>query len=266
MADEIFLIDWGLYKKYDSYEYWYDGFQPPPINLFCEKCGVERTFKSALGKLLPIGDSDLKYIIYYCAACKFNITFIIYEGCEYYEDQAHDPYIMKAGQWPPWSPRIDKRLQKLLGENLDNYKKGRYCEQEGFGIGAFAYYRRIIEDGIDGLLDALYDMFTEEEKEKYSADIEKAKIERVAEKKIEIVKEILPSHLRPGGVNPLAKLHSCLSAGLHSGSEEECLGTARNIRISLEYLLKGLVEVQKEKVDYRKAMNRLEDHRSKAKK
>ena len=114
MADEEFLKDWGLFKKYDSYKYWCDGFQPPPINLFCEKCGGERTFNPASGKLLPIGNSDLKYIIYNCAACKFKVTFILYEGCEYYENMAHDPYIMKAGQWPPWSPRIDKRLQKLV--------------------------------------------------------------------------------------------------------------------------------------------------------
>lgn len=266
MSDEAFLKDWGLFKKYNSYDYWCDGFQPPAINLFCENCGIERTFNPASRELFRIGNSDLKYIIYNCAACKFKFTFILYEGCEYEENEAHDPYIMKIGQWPTWLPRIDRRLQKLLGDNLDNYKKGLYCEHEGFGIGAFAYYRRIIEDGINDLLDALYEMFTEEEKEKYKNDMKKAKIERIADKKIEIVKEILPSHLRPGGVNPLARLHSSLSAGLHSGSEKECLQTATDIRLSLEFLLKGIVEIRKEKIDYHKAVIKLEERCAKPKK
>jgi hypothetical protein len=266
MADEVFLRDWGLFKRYESQDYWYDGFQPSPINLLCENCGVERTFNPASETLLKIGNSDLKYIMYNCPVCKFKVTFILYEGCEYDEGVAHDPYIMKVCQWPSWSPRIDKRLQKLFGDNLDYYKKGLCCEQEDFGIGAFAYYRRIIEVVIDKLLDALYDMLNDEEKEKYKEDMNKARTERVAEKKIEIVKEILPTFLRPDGLNPLKSLHSSLSAGLHSGSEKECLEIAKEIRISLEFLLKGLVENREEKRDYSKAVKKLDQHRDKTKK
>jgi len=228
MADELFLEAWGLHKKYASEDYVHNGFQPTAINQFCEKCGLERTFNPSSG-LLPIGDSVLKYTLYKCAACTNKLIFILYEGDEYYDNEYVGPYIMKVGQWPPWLPRIGKKLEKLLGNNIDNYKKGICCEQEGFGVGALAYYRRIIEDKIDGLLDALYEMFTKEEKEKYEDDLRKAKAERVAEKKIEIVKEILPSRLRPDGVNPLARLHSSLSAGLHSKPEEECLEIATDV-------------------------------------
>jgi hypothetical protein len=260
MADEVFLDKWGLYKEYASEDYCSYGFKPSAINRFCENCNSERTFNPS-SELLPIGDSVLKYITYKCAACRKILTFILYEGTGYFDqdDSSGQCFIMKVGQWPPWVPAIDNRFKKLLGENLSNYQKGLYCEQESFGIGAFAYYRRIVEDGIDGLINALYDMFTPEEKEKYKADLEKAKKERVAAKKIEIVKEILPSHLRPGGVNPLARLHSSLSAGLHGGSEKECLGIATDVRLSLEFLLKGLVETRKEKRDYAEAIRRLEN-------
>jgi len=223
MPDEIFLEDWGLFKPYDSEDYFLNGFTSPPINIFCEKCELVRTFNPSSG-LLRIGDSGLEYVIYKCAACNYKVTFILYEGQEIFEEDLPGmPYIMKVCQWPRLRP-IDKKIQKSLKDNLTYYKKGLYCEQEGFGIGAFAYYRRIVENEMDRLLDALYSMFTPDEKEKYGPDLTRAKEEQVAQKKIEIIKEILPSHLRPGGVNPLAKLHSSLSAGLHARSEEECLG------------------------------------------
>jgi len=170
--------------------------------------------------------------------------------------------IMKLAQWPTWLPEIEKDLQKSLGKNLGNYQKGLYCEQEGFGIGAFAYYRRIVEDMIDGLLDDLYDMFSKEEKEKYKENMQRAKNEHITEKKIEIVKDILPSHLRPGGINPLARLHSSLSEGLHSKPEDECLETAKDVRFSLEYLLHDLVLRKERNRDYVASMRKLEKQTS----
>ncbi len=226
-----------------------------PITMFCDKCNMERTFNQYLSTSLI--DGNIYKVAYMCTACKdFKIIFIIYLDIKINS-------IKKLTQWPLWLPKIDADLKKSLGKNHGNYKKGLYCEQEGYGIGAFAYYRRIVEDMIDGLLDDIYEMFSEEEKQTYKENIELAKKERVTEKKIEIVKKILPSELISNGINPLDRLHSGLSEGLHSMPDEGCLKTATAVRISLEYLLHEIVLRKKRKIEYASAMKELEKQTTK---
>lgn len=42
-------------------------------------------------------------------------------------------------------------------------------------------------------------------------------------RKLEYAAELLPPYLRPGGENPLARLHDLASDGLHNKSEDECI-------------------------------------------
>lgn len=264
MPEAEFFEEYGLFKKCYSLEKAEEpSFKLPPITMSCDKCGCKRTFipdtsygKPACENIGIWSEGFISKILYNCTACKdFKILFLIYSifGSN---------NIMKIAQWPAWLPEIDKDLQKSLGKNLGNYKKGLYCEQEGYGIGAFAYYRRIVEDMIDSLLDDLYNMFSDDEKEKYKENIQGAKNEHVTEKKIEIIKDILPSHLRPGGINPLARLHSSLSEGLHSKPEDECLAIAADVRSSLEYLLNDLVFRKERNKNYIASMRKLEKQTS----
>ena len=62
---------------------------------------------------------------------------------------------MKAGESPRWEPRVKVSLERALGEHANLYKLGLACEGESFGIGAFAYYRRIVEQLIEGFVDQL---------------------------------------------------------------------------------------------------------------
>ncbi len=41
----------------------------------------------------------------------------------------------------------------MLGEHLKDYRKGLICENHSYGVGAYSYYRRIIENVIDDLLN-----------------------------------------------------------------------------------------------------------------
>ena len=58
----------------------------------------------------------------------------------------------KVGQSPAWDIVMDKELESLLGDHAYFYKSGLICESQRYGIGAFAYYRRIVEEVIDELL------------------------------------------------------------------------------------------------------------------
>jgi hypothetical protein len=88
---------------------------------------------------------------------------------------------------------------------------------------------------------------------------------RVTEDKIKLVKDLLPNTLKNDGFNPLDLLHSSLSAGLHSRSDEECLNEAEGIRISLQYLIKHVEEAKEEKKSFTDSMKKILDKRNKVK-
>ena len=51
----------------------------------------------------------------------------------------------KFGELPAFGPVTPTRLLDLFGKDRDIFLKGRRCESQGLGIGAFVYYRRVVE-------------------------------------------------------------------------------------------------------------------------
>lgn len=198
-------------------------------------------------------------VTYICAGCHdFNRVFLLFLNKD-------DFKVMKVGQYPQWRPVINKNLTKLLNNHIENYTKGLSCEQEGYGIGAFAYYRRIIEEIIDELLDSLTDLLSEEEKQRYNEALKDVKKEHSAEKKIEIVKDLLPASLRPNNINPLSILHSNLSKGLHNKPEDECLEIAITVREALIFLVDQVIRHKEDFKQFATAMRKLDERNTKKK-
>lgn len=136
---------------------------------------------------------------------------------------------------------MDKNLEKTLGKHARTFRKGLVCESQGYGIGAFAYFRRITEELIDELLDSITDLIDSEFKEKYTVALAATKKTRVTQEKIELVKDLLPSILRPNGMNPLGVLHSELSEGIHANTDEACLENANHIKSILIFLVNQII-------------------------
>ncbi|WP_223478767.1 hypothetical protein [Oricola indica] len=167
---------------------------------------------------------------YVCASCqKFERYFII-------KIDEERGWISKVGQYPPWSVKTDANLSALLGEHKDYLASGLILESQGYGIGAFAYYRRIVEETIDELLSDVGELLAGEEKETYLTALSAVRKTRVTAEKIDLVKDLLPPILRPDGMNPLRALHEALSEGLHAQTDENCLTQAMIIRELLVYL------------------------------
>src|SRR5665647_904692 len=106
---------------------------------------------------------------------------------------------MKIGQFPAWEIAGEPNVEKLLGKHAGYYKKGQVCESQGYGIGAFGYYRRIVEEVIDELLDEISELISGDELAKYKEALVKTKATIVTAEKIELVKDLLPTILRPEG-------------------------------------------------------------------
>ena len=57
----------------------------------------------------------------------------------------HIVRVLKLGEAPPFGVPTPSRLIDLIGPEKDLFLQGRRCENRGYGIGAFAYYRRVVE-------------------------------------------------------------------------------------------------------------------------
>lgn len=266
MVTKEFLEDYSLFRKFKpgsinkDVSFW----SAVPINMTCKNCESSQTFNMTneyfhdgfVSKNYFVGDRvlDLRYL---CQSCKsFERRFFIYVN-------SVPDTMYKVGQYPEWEIKLDKTLEKTLHKHSKTFRKGLVCESQGYGIGAFSYYRRITEDIIDELLDSIYDLIEEEHKAAYQEALEKSKNTRVTQEKIDLVKDLLPTIIKPNGMNPLGVLHSELSEGLHAETDEACLENANHIKTILTYLINQIIQSKEAAKEFTASMQSLLDKKSK---
>lgn len=259
MPSKTFLETYPLYRK------WKPTALPPTtdrlpkvqINMGCHKCLSNQTFVMAneywetTNIVNTAIDNAVFRLVYTCVHCQqFERFFIIKVS----DDRVS---IMKIGQFPAWEVNGDPEIERLLGQHSDYYKKGLISESQGYGIGAFGYYRRIVEEVIDQLLQEISDLLFGEERETYRNALESVKKTTVTQNKIELVKDLLPPILRPDGMNPLSVLHSSLSEGLHAENDEKCLEYAETVREILVFLVNQVVATKQSSKVFTENMRKL---------
>ena len=126
------------------------------------------------------------------------------------------------------------------------------------GIAAFAYYRRVIENQKNRILDEVVRVATKlgaptEMLDDFSA----AKAETQFSRAVASIKHGIPQALLVDGHNPLLLLHSALSEGLHAQTDAECLGLATSIRVVLTELVERMAIALKEEAELKSAVSRL---------
>ena len=167
--------------------------------------------------------------------------------------------VAKLGEDPPFGPPTPARVITLIGPDRNLFLRGRRAENQGFGIGAFAYYRRVVENQkgriiqeiarVAGKLGASPDVL---------AEFEKAAAETQFSKAIDQVKSAIPQVLLIDGQhNPLTLLHTALSEGLHDHTDEECLEIAQDIRLVLTELAERASTALREEAELKKSVSRL---------
>src|SRR5208283_4379821 len=122
------------------------------------------------------------------------------------ENQQANLFI-KVGQWPPLTIEPSPELAKALGPyDSKLYKKGLIDFNFGHGIGAVGYFRRVLENKINALLDLVVEAARNAQvPDEHLAEVDAAKKSHRAEDKIDLAVKILPAHLKPGGHNLLDK-------------------------------------------------------------
>lgn len=257
------LEDYPLYRKYPKCPWVFLNLvEKPSIHMACPTCKSDQTFimSNEYYEGYPNINTALRGLsvraIYLCVGCKqFSRYFLI----RFAEDGQS---VMKVGQEPPWAIAVDKNLERMLGGHVGTYRKGLICESQGYGIGAFSYYRRIVEEIIDELLDEIAQLIPPNERDRYSAALVTAKATRVAQDKIGLVKHLLPDSLKPEGLNPLSVLHDSLSQGLHGQSDERCVELAATTREVLVFLVREVLDHKAAAKSFSESIRKLLDKRS----
>jgi hypothetical protein len=147
----------------------------------------------------------------------------------------------KIGEWPPFSKPISNKAMDLISSDKDLFRNGFQCESLGFGLGAFSYYRRVVENQWNRLVDEIIKVATKNQASPETiATISSAKEGTQFSKNVRSISDAIPASLMMKGQNPLLLLHNAISSGLHNESDEECLELAASIRAILVELAESI--------------------------
>lgn len=232
----------------------------PELQLHCssQECNGLRFFRCTNRDVIYISDDIPKkiYLSYICSNCRKRVkTYSL--NMRRAHDEIHGT-CFKYGEDPPYGPPVPPKLISLIGPDRDLFLKGRRCENQGLGIGAFVYYRRVVENQKNRILDKIIKVSQKLKAPEGSIKIlEAAKAETQFSKALEDVKDAIPEALLVNGHNPLSLLHSALSDGLHARDEDHCLEVAHDVRIVLAELSDRLSQALKDEEELNSALARL---------
>lgn len=235
------------------------------IDAHCANCDKERPFhdmrssgggaglSQVMGSHLSSGTS---YLQFSCVSCRKEKRIYLVEQVV----EGKTVRIQKCGELPRGKIPRDRRLQRFLKKDRENYEKAVLCLSYEYGIAAFAYFRRIIETNIDQLLDLVQeDAKASGEGEATLQALEDLKKESPMNDRIKLANLALPHHLRPDGLNPLGRLYQVLSEGIHTLSEEECLRKARDASECLTFLVSELSNRRESRNRFNTMISKLSD-------
>lgn len=232
----------------------------PHISLYCESesCQGLRFFEALPDQRIVLNTDGWRnlFIKYTCRNCRTRLkTYSLAVGRQ---GNATKGEAMKYGEYPPFGPPTPSRVITLIGPDRDFFLKGRRAENAGFGIGAFAYYRRVVENQKTRIIQEIAKASSKlGASAEMLAELQRASKETQFSKAIGQIKAGIPSALLIDGHNPLTLLHTALSEGLHDHSDEECMELAQEIRLVLTELAERISQALKEEAELSKAVSRL---------
>ena len=234
-----------------------DDFHPPDqISFECDgECAKETTWGrlTAPALLDPPNppDPSIKSVSYMCLRCKEKFFTVIYREMKHEERAMGRPMatglsksglpplatfqavvgVMKIGEYPPPSVALPPALSKNLGPDAAAlYRKGLQCRNNGFGLAAVGYIRRVVEDKTNELIEVAAALA-----ESHGVDAALvAKMRQAAssieytryEDKLQFAATVFPDSLKVGSINPLGTLYGLVSKGIHGLNEAQCIEIA----------------------------------------
>lgn len=249
-----FINSWPLYSPFDlvyQQPCWHPDL-PETILRDCPTCDATPTWAratptSAQGGTGSVGVGVGSVIAYLCTHCKKQSLRLWFTKVDTNASNAQGEYsgatksvFRKLGQWPAQSTEPDPEVAKALSKPmLEVFKKGLTSLGHGYGLGALAYFRRVVEDASTQLIDLFADRAAADGDDAAADAIRAAKSAQHMEDRLRAAADALPPTLRPGGVNPLSVLYGHYSRGIHGLSDDECLQVAQQLDFAMEYIFRN---------------------------
>ena len=229
----------------------------PEIELHCSQCNGDRFFApTQQGAFVSKREVTDTFLAYVCRNCRK--TFKTFALGASYDETAKSWKVFKYGEVPAFGPPTPSRAITLIGPDRDQFLKGRRCENQGLGVGAFVYYRRVVENQKNRIFDEIIRVSKHlGTDEALIAELESAKKETQFTKAVEAIKHGLPQSLLVNGHNPLLLLHSALSAGVHTLTDDQCLELATSARVLLIEFAERISQAMKDEAELTTAISRL---------
>jgi hypothetical protein len=214
----------------------------PRLRLHCARDDGTRWFEPNESTFEFQGLQTFDFLYFVCRDCGVSRhTFAIVSGRK---TVSPDMEVMKLGQFPPFGAPVPARIAKLLGpQDMVLYRKGKRAEAQGLGIGAAAYFRRIVDNQWKRLVEEIRDAAAKlgvGDLSPYEAALQETSFSKA----VGDLKDALPPKLLIlDNQNPLTLLYRPLSIELHTLTDEECLQQAGDIRVVLNALLENIAGV-----------------------
>ena len=235
----------------------------PKLKLHCphDSCVRVMNFRcveiSRDGERVLPNELNYFYIVYQCSNCQqaekvFSLLAVV---CKSGPPQGE---CCKFGELPPYGPHVPSKLIELIRPDRDLFLQGLRCENQGFGIGAFAYYRRVVENQKNQILKRILKVAkkigtTPDTIDKLHAAIKETQFKTA----LGMTKDVIPQKLFINDQNPILALHHALSVGVHRFSDEQCLALARDVRILLSDLSERMAFILKDDAEVGRALSSL---------
>ena len=241
--------------RYGATQRWH--LTTPDLQLYCSECGGVRTFTAERGDDLEPGQINSVFAKYVCRNCqKSSKTYSLQVAIQDWE--SGDGQGVKIGEHPRFGPPVPSRTISLVGPDRDLFLKGRSAESHGLGIGAYAYYRRVVDNQWSRFLAEVIRVAKRTGAAPEAVQqLEAAANEAQFSKAVDMVKDAVPEGLKIDGHNPLTLLYGSLSEGVHDLTDEECLELAAAIRAVLYELADRISTLLKDQAELRTALSNL---------
>src|SRR5262249_24114392 len=127
------------------------------IQIHCasETCEGIRFFQAHKREIaLPTTNWENVFLPYSCRNCQQTLK-IYAVRLMHEKDGTGMGRAVKIGEIPSFAPPTPARVISLIGPDRDLFLKGRRAEIRGLGIGAFSYYRRVVENQKNRIIEEI---------------------------------------------------------------------------------------------------------------
>ncbi len=229
----------------------------PRIKLFCPDptCSGVRFYDTHEPRTVVLTDKwSRMFLLYTCSNCqsRYKLFALIVR----WNAGADMGEAVKLGEWPSYAPQVSSKVLALLGRERDMFTLGRRAEDQGYGIGAMAYYRQVILSQKNRLLERILQVLQKTGAPRIERErLQAALSEKSFSRSVGMIEHSVPVVLTIKGHNPLNLLDVALRRGSTVGSDEEALKFAASLRIVLTEFAERLAQVLEDKSEVNAALD-----------